>query len=147
MSHKSKTQLETVQIWGFCQSVENRFKVFKVSWCNHAMCHVMICDVSWCANLRLLLIFWNLWRLLLQRLMYLKHQACDHCDSLFNEFNVFCEKNMEIWKVHDPVWSCKASWLRRAPFPWGAHEGLEKNCRFVQPSKSRQTRVNYVRPW
>lgn len=37
--------------------------------CNRvtANCHdAMICDVSCCANLRLLLIFWNLWRLLLQ---------------------------------------------------------------------------------
>lgn len=46
-------------------------------------------------------------------------------------------KNMEIWKVHDPIWSCQASWLRRAPSPWVAHEGLGKKCRSVQPSKSR----------
>lgn len=117
--------------------------------CNRvtANCHdAMICDVSCCANLRLLLIFWNLWRLLLQWLMYLKHQACDHCDSLFNDFNVcFCVfaygKTWESpWKVHDPIypiWSCQASWLRRAPSPWVAHEGLGKKCRSVQPSKSK----------
>ncbi len=87
-----------------------------------AMCHAMICDVSWCANLRLPLIFWNLWRLLLQRLMYLKHQVCDNCDSLFNEFNVFCVFAYEkTWKYGKSMILSEAV----KHLDWGVHHFLE----------------------
>lgn len=94
--------------------------------CNRvtANCHdAMICDVSCCANLRLLLIFWNLWRLLLQWLMYLKHQACDHCDSLFNDFNVcFCVFAYgKTWKYGKSMILSEAV---KHP-DWGVHHLLE----------------------
>lgn len=97
--------------------------------CNRvtANCHdAMICDVSCCANLRLLLIFWNLWRLLLQWLMYLKHQACDHCDSLFNDFNVcFCVFAYgKTWKYGKSMILSILSEAVKHP-DWGVHHLLE----------------------